>query len=164
MRKKNIQQLPAIIIITIAGFLCMTALCIAVTIPVGPAYGNSRVSSSGNNVEAGHGIISGVSAISGMVEEKNGTNLVFYSAYDGFFAQESQDDLGLPWISSEYIPLRGQSSGGDKGMRGLGLDGFVVMISSVIPRPVPEPVTMILFGSGLIGVTGIFLRRKNAKN
>ena len=76
------------------------------------------------------------------------------------FQGKGIDTVALPglahglWTSGEYIlAFEDLYGGGDKDY-----DDFVVMVESVVP--VPEPSTLILLGSGLLGFGAIGLRRK----
>ncbi|MBS0013182.1 MAG: hypothetical protein KFF46_04350 [Desulfobacterales bacterium] len=48
------------------------------------------------------------------------------------------------------------------GRKDSGLDQLVVMIRSIVPRPVSEPLVMLISGLGMAAVANIVLRRKNA--
>lgn len=87
----------------------------------------------------------------------NGDGLDHMAAYQG-----QGDMLKLPnvtaglWSSNEYIlAWEDLAGGGDKDY-----DDFIVMVESVSPAPVPEPATMLLFGTGIAGLTGMVRRRR----
>lgn len=61
------------------------------------------------------------------------------------------------WTSDEYVlAFEDLLGGGD-----LDYDDLVIMVESVKTKPVPEPGTMFLLGSGILGLAGI--RRKRMK-
>jgi hypothetical protein len=76
---------------------------------------------------------------------------------DSFFASLVGGGSGSDGISGGFDVGTG---GGDGGLGSGGSDSLVSSLSSVATVTNPEPTSMVLFGSGLAGLTGLRQRRR----
>lgn len=79
------------------------------------------------------------------------------AVFDGW---QSQSMFFTATAETQTLSIVAKNVTGDDQRTDLGLDGILLDVAGAGTTPTPEPATMLLFGTGLVGLVGSRIRKK----